>query len=71
MLKLKLMKKIQISQYGDAASLTLVESDIPIPKSNEVLIKVVAAGVNFIDTYQRAGVPNYQQIGRASCRERV
>lgn len=60
MLKLKLMKKILISQYGDAANIALVESDIPTPSSSEVLVRVVAAGVNFIDTYQRAGVPNYQ-----------
>lgn len=60
MLKLKLMKKIQISQYGDAANIALVESDIPTPSSSEVLVRVVAAGVNFIDTYQRAGIANYQ-----------
>ena len=54
------MKKIQISQYGDSANLALIESDIPMPSSSEVLVRVVAAGVNFIDTYQRVGVPNYQ-----------
>lgn len=55
-----MMKKIQISQYGDKNVLSVVESEIPTPAANEVLVKVAAAGVNFIDTYQRAGLENYQ-----------
>lgn len=60
MLKSNLMQKIQISQYGDPACLNLVESELPTPGPSDVLVRVVAAGVNFIDTYQRAGLENYQ-----------
>ena len=34
----------------------LDEVPIPEPKDDEVLIKVNAAGVNFVDTYQRSGL---------------
>lgn len=54
------MKKIQIDQYGGHSVLTLVEAVLPKPRTNDVLVKIAAAGVNFIDTYQRAGIENYQ-----------
>jgi len=54
------MKKIQIDDYGSFDALNVVESDIPAPGSTQVVVKVVAAGVNFIDTYQRSGVENYK-----------
>lgn len=54
------MKKIQISNHGSFDALQLIESDIPAPSGTQVLVKVVAAGVNFIDTYQRAGIENYK-----------
>ena len=37
----------------------MTESEKPKPKLNEVLVKVEFAGVNFIDTYQRQGLPSY------------
>ncbi len=54
------MKKIQVNHHGDTSVLSLIESEVPIPGPHEVLIKVAATGVNFIDTYQRAGLANYQ-----------
>jgi NADPH:quinone reductase len=54
------MRKIQIDNYGSFSALAVVESDIPTPSNTQVLVKVVAAGVNFIDTYQRSGVENYR-----------
>lgn len=54
------MKKIQVNHHGDTSVLSLIESELPIPGPHEVLIKVAATGVNFIDTYQRAGLANYQ-----------
>jgi NADPH2:quinone reductase len=33
----------------------IVEIDRPVPGPGQLLIKVAAAGVNFIDTYQRGG----------------
>lgn len=49
------MKAIQVKQPGGPEALELVELPVPQPKANEALIKVAAAGVNFIDVYQREG----------------
>ena len=49
------MKAIQISQTGGPEVLQLVDLPVPQPKPNEVLAKITACGVNFIDTYQREG----------------
>jgi NADPH2:quinone reductase len=49
------MKAIQVKQTGGPEALEL--SDLPIPqaKPNEVVVKVHASGVNFIDVYYREG----------------
>src|ERR1700685_4083482 len=49
------MKAIQVPQCGGAEVLTLVDIPTPKPKPNEVLVKIAAAGVNFIDCYFREG----------------
>ena len=49
------MKAIQISKTGGPEVLTFVEIPAPKPKANEVLVKIAAAGVNFIDVYFREG----------------
>ena len=49
------MKAIQIKQYGAPDVLVAVEVPKPSIKTDEVLIKVKAAGVNPIDTKVRAG----------------
>lgn len=49
------MKAIRVHELGGAEKLTLEEIEKPVPKANEVLIKVVAAGVNFADTMMRSG----------------
>jgi NADPH2:quinone reductase len=49
------MKAIQISQVGGPEVLTLVDVAIPEPKPNEALVRIKAAGVNFIDVYFREG----------------
>jgi NADPH2:quinone reductase len=53
------MKKIEVSQFGGPENLILVNSEIPNPGANQVLIKVAVAGVNFIDVYQCQGLPSY------------
>jgi NADPH:quinone reductase len=40
---------------GGPEVLELVQADRPVPGPGQVLVKVTAAGVNFIDTYQRSG----------------
>ena len=49
------MRAIQISKTGGPEVLELVDLPKPEPKAGEVLVKIEAAGVNFIDTYLREG----------------
>jgi len=49
------MRYIQISTTGPAEVLQLAETNIPVPDSGQVLIKVAAAGVNRLDILQRKG----------------
>lgn len=49
------MKAIQVRQVGGPEALKLVELPVPEPKANEAVVKIVAAGVNFIDVYFREG----------------
>ena len=49
------MKAIQVSQAGGPEVLQLVDLPTSEPKSNEVVIQIKAAGVNFIDVYFREG----------------
>ena len=49
------MRAIQVAKTGGPEVLELVELPTPQPKAGEVLVKIAAAGVNFIDTYLREG----------------
>ena len=49
------MKAIQVKNPGGPEALELVDLPIPQPKPNEVVVKIAAAGVNFIDVYLREG----------------
>jgi NADPH2:quinone reductase len=49
------MKAIQVKQVGGPEVLELVELPVPQPKANEAVVKLSAAGVNFIDVYHREG----------------
>ncbi|HYM05219.1 MAG TPA: quinone oxidoreductase [Terriglobales bacterium] len=49
------MKAIQVKKPGGAEALELVDIPVPQPKPNEAVVKVAAAGVNFIDVYHREG----------------
>jgi NADPH2:quinone reductase len=51
------MKAIKISSYGDADVLKLTDAETkPTPAVEQVLVKIHAAGVNFVDIYQRRGI---------------
>ena len=50
------MKAVRVNKYGGPEALSYEEVQKPNPGSNEVLVKVAAAGVNYIDTYQRSGL---------------
>lgn len=49
------MKAIQISQYGGSDVLQVKELPTPTPQAGEALVKLKAAGLNFIDIYMRTG----------------
>ena len=49
------MKAIQVQRSGGPEVLTLVDIPDPKPKPNEVVVKISAAGINFIDIYFREG----------------
>jgi NADPH2:quinone reductase len=50
------MKAIQIHQIGDPDVMQYVDAPRPEPGPGEVLVKIKAAGVNYIDIYHRTGL---------------
>jgi len=50
------MKAVFIEQPGDARALRYGDFPKPEPAPGQVLVKIAAAGVNFIDTYHRSGL---------------
>jgi NADPH2:quinone reductase len=50
-----IMKAIEIKQTGGPEVMELAELPVPEPKPNEAVVKIAAAGVNFIDVYNREG----------------
>ena len=49
------MKAIQIREKGGPEVLSYMDLPTPQPKPNEALVKISAAGINFIDVYFREG----------------
>ncbi len=49
------MKAIRVDQTGDASVLQLQDIPRPKPGVGEALVRIKAAGINFIDIYQRSG----------------
>ena len=50
------MKAIRIHQHGGPEVLAFEDAPPPKPGPGEVLVEVHVAGVNFVDTYYRAGL---------------
>ena len=64
------MKTVKIKRFGGPEVLEIQNIEINKPKSNEVLIKNLSIGLNFIDTYNRTGlypVPQPSGIGLEAC----
>ena len=51
-----MMHAIVAGQAGGPEVLELAEAERPVPGPGQLLVKVAAVGVNFIDTYKRGGV---------------
>lgn len=49
------MKAIEVRKTGGPEVLTLAECQVPKPKPDEALVRIKAAGVNYIDVYCRDG----------------
>jgi NADPH2:quinone reductase len=50
------MKSIQVKEHGGPEKLELVETPKPEPGLKQVLVRIAASGVNFIDVYFRTGL---------------
>ena len=50
------MKSVYIEQFGGIEDLKYGERPKPEPAAGEALVKLAVSGVNFIDTYHRAGL---------------
>jgi NADPH:quinone reductase len=50
------MKQIQITQCGGPEVMKLADAPKPSPGAGQALVKIAAAGVNFIDVYFRCGL---------------
>jgi NADPH2:quinone reductase len=50
------MHAIQITEVGGAEVMKWTDLPVPEPAPSEILVRVEAAGVNFIDTYHRRGI---------------
>lgn len=49
------MKAVRIHNFGGPEVLRFEDVPLPEPGDNQALVRVAAAGVNFIDVYQRSG----------------
>jgi len=54
------MRVIQIEQRGGPEVLSLAEHPAPQPGPGEIVAEIAAAGVNYMDIYQREGVGGYR-----------
>ena len=64
------MKKIEIKEFGGPEVLEIKNVDIGKLGQNEVLVKNLSIGINYIDTYHRSGlypIPLPSGIGLEAC----
>ena len=50
------MKAIIVREYGEPEVMKVEEAETPQPTGTQVLVKIMAAGVNPVDTYLRTGI---------------
>lgn len=49
------MRAVRVHETGGPDVIRIDEVSVPEPESSEVLVRIAAAGLNFIDTYHRSG----------------
>ena len=54
------MRVVVGERLGGPEVLTVAEREAPRPGPGEVVVDVAAAGVNYMDIYQREGIGNYR-----------
>ena len=55
------MRAIVVDKIGGPEVLKIGDRDDPVPRQGQIVVQVAAAGVNFMDIYQRSGVGVYVQ----------
>lgn len=50
------MKAVKVREYGGPEAMSYEDIDVPEAGASEVLVKIEAIGINYIDTYQRSGL---------------
>lgn len=50
------MRKVVINEIGGPEQLKLIDDDAPKAGQNEIVVNVEAAGINYVDVYQRKGI---------------
>jgi NADPH2:quinone reductase len=50
------MRVVRIHEVGGAEQLRVESVPVPLPGAGQLLVRVAASGVNFIDTYKRSGL---------------
>jgi len=50
------MKAVRVNEFGGPEALSVEDIDVPTAGAGEALVKIEAAGINYIDTYQRSGL---------------
>ena len=54
------MRAVRIREHGDYDVLKFEDVPAPVPRADEVLVRIRAAGLNHLDTWVRRGVPGYK-----------
>ena len=50
------MKAVRVHEYGGPDKMVFEDVDRPSPGPDEAVVRIEAAGVNYIDTYHRTGL---------------
>ena len=56
------MKAVRIHEYGGPEVLKLEDIAAPVPKANEVLLRVKACALNHLDLWIRQGMPKVKTL---------